>query len=78
MGLIEGSKNKYYLYRDNDEKAVSVLPLSPNVNSVGNITGAYFSGADKNMTDNELLHFKSVHNLYYEQELGSQLNIFDL
>ena len=78
MGLIEGSKNKYYLYRDNDEKAVSVLPLSPNVNSVGNITGAYFSGADKNMTDDELLHFKSVHNLYYEQELGSQLNIFDL
>lgn len=78
MGLIEGSKNKYYLYRDDDEKAVSVLPLSPNVNSVGNITGAYFSGAEKIMTDEELLHFKSVHNLMYEQELGSQLNIFDL
>ena len=78
MGLIEGSKNKYYLYRDNDEKAVSVLPLSPNVNSVGNMTGAYFSGGVKNMTDDELLNFKAVHNLYYEQELGSQLNIFDL
>ncbi|AMG20046.1 DUF3269 family protein [Staphylococcus saprophyticus] len=78
MGLIEGSKNKYYLYRDNDEKVVSVIPLSPNVNNVGNLTGVYFSGADKNMTDDELLHFKSVHNLYYEQELGSQLNIFDL
>lgn len=78
MGLIEGSKKKYYLYRDDDEKVVSILPLSPNVNSVGNITGAYFSGADKNMTDDELLHFKAVHNLYYEQELGSQLTLFDI
>ena len=48
------------------------------MNNVGNLTGAYFSGADKNMTDDELLNFKAVHNLYYEQELGSQLNIFDL
>lgn len=78
MGLIEGSKNKYYLYRDNDEKVVYVLPLSPNVNSVGNITGAYFSGGVKNMTEDELLNFKAAHNLFYEQELGSQINIFDL
>lgn len=78
MGLIEGSKNKYYLYRDDDEKAVSVLPLSPNVNNVGNLNGTYFSGVDKNMTDDELLNFKAVHNLYYEQELGSQLTLFDI
>ncbi|MDV3051884.1 DUF3269 family protein [Staphylococcus ureilyticus] len=78
MGLVEGYKNKYYLYRDNDEKVVSVLPLGPNVNNVGNLTGAYFEGTEKNMTDDELLHFKAVHNLYYEQELGSQMDIFDL
>ncbi|WP_204189974.1 DUF3269 family protein [Staphylococcus sp. GDY8P79P] len=78
MGLVDGYKNKYYLYRENNEKVISVIPLAPNVNNVGNLTGAYFSGADKNMTDDELMHFKSVHNLYYEQELGSQINIFDL
>lgn len=70
--------NQHFLYRENDEKAVSVVPLKSGLNEVGNITGAYFSGSTKEMTEEELLHFKSVHNLYYEQELGSQLNIFDL
>jgi len=69
---------KYFLYRDNDEKVISVVPLENGLNEVGNITGAYFGGPTKEMTDHELMHFKSVHNLYYEQELGSQLNIFDL
>ncbi len=78
MGLVEGYKSKYYLYRDNDEKVISILPLGTNVNNVGNLTGAYFEGTEKNMTDDELMHFKSVHNLLYEQELGSQMNIFDL
>lgn len=78
MGLVEGYKNKYYLYRENDEKALSVIPLAPNVNNVGNLTSAYFEGTEKNMTDDELMCFKGVHNLYYEHELGSQMNIFDL
>lgn len=58
MGLIEGSKNKYYLHRENGEKVISVIPLAPNVNCVGNITGTYFSGGIMNMTDDELLRFK--------------------
>ena len=70
--------NQYYLYRENDEKAISVVPLENGLNEVGNFTGAYFAGATKEMTEEELLHFKSVHNLFYEQELGSQLNIFYL
>ena len=70
--------NQYYLYRENDEKAISVVPLENGLNEVGNFTGAYFAGATKEMTEEELLHFKAVHNLFYEQELGSQLNIFDL
>lgn len=78
MGLVDGYKNKYYLYRENNEKVISVIPLAPNVNNVGNLTGAYFAGTEKNMTDDELMSFKVVHNLYYEHELGSQMNIFDL
>ncbi|GEQ01956.1 MULTISPECIES: DUF3269 family protein [Staphylococcus] len=69
---------QYFLYRDNDEKVISVVPLENGLNEVGNFTGAYFAGPTKEMTDDELMHFKSVHNLYYEQELGSQINIFDL
>ncbi|MGN7113020.1 hypothetical protein AZH47_10090 [Corynebacterium striatum] len=69
---------QYFLYRDNDEKVISVVPLENGMNEVGNFTGAYFAGSTKEMTDDELMHFKSVHNLYYEQELGSQINIFDL
>ncbi|MFL1422544.1 DUF3269 family protein [Staphylococcus ureilyticus] len=69
---------QYFLYRDNDEKVISVVPLENGMNEVGNFTRAYFAGATKEMTDDELMHFKSVHNLYYEQELGSQINIFDL
>ena len=77
MGLVDGYKNKYYLYRENNEKVISVIPLAPNVNNVGNLTGAYFAGTEKNMTDDELMSFNGVHNLYYEHELGSQMNIFD-
>lgn len=69
---------QYYLYRDDDEKVVSVVPMGDGTNNVNNFTGAYFGQHEKIMTDAELLHFKSVHNLFYEQELGSQLNIFDL
>ncbi|WP_426429100.1 DUF3269 family protein [Staphylococcus equorum] len=68
---------QYFLFRDNDERVISVIPMFDDVNNVQNMTGAYFTGQEKIMTDNELLHFKAVHNLYYEQELGSQLNIFD-
>lgn len=69
---------QYYLYRDDDKKVVSVVPMCDGTNNVNNFTGAYFGQNEKIMTDEELLHFKSVHNLFYEQELGSQLNIFDL
>ncbi|WP_436860429.1 DUF3269 family protein [Staphylococcus caeli] len=69
---------QYFLFRESNEKVISVVPLENGLNEVGNFTGAYFGGATKIMTDEELLHFKAVHNLYYEQELGSQLNIFDL
>lgn len=69
---------QYFLYRENNEKVISVLPLENGLNVVGNFTGAYFVGPTKEMTDEELMHFKSIHNLYYEQELGSQMNIFDL
>ena len=47
MGLVDGYKNKYYLYRENNEKVISVIPLAPNVNNVGNLTGAYFTGTEK-------------------------------
>ena len=70
--------NQYYLYRENDEKAISVVPLENGLKEVGNFTGAYFAETTKKMSEEELLHFKSIHNLFYEQELGSQLNIFDL
>ncbi|WP_436964327.1 DUF3269 family protein [Staphylococcus xylosus] len=69
---------QYYLYRENDEKVILVVSMDDGQNNINNFTGAYFGGQEKIMTDEELLHFKSVHNLYYEQELGSQLNIFDL
>lgn len=69
---------QYFLYRDSDAPVISVFPIDDKSSNVVNLTGAYFSGREKVMTENEILQLKSVHNLYYEQELGSQLTIFDL
>ena len=65
MGLIE----IYYLYR--------VDGTEDNTKEVYSLTGVHFSDEKKIMTGRELKHFKGVHDLKYEQELGLQADLFE-
>lgn len=71
------AKEKYYLYREDGTEDVKVLKYEENTNEVYSLTGAHFSDDMKIMTDRELKHFKGVHDLKYEQELGLQANLFE-
>lgn len=74
MGIIE----RYYLYREDGTEDIKVIKYEDDVNEVYSLTGAHFSDDKKIMTDSELKHFKGVHDLKYEQELGLQATIFDI
>lgn len=73
MGIIE----RYYLYREDGAEDIKVIKYEDNTNEVYSLTGAHFSDDKKIMTDSELKHFKGVHDLKYEQELGLQANLFE-
>ena len=73
MGLIE----IYYLYRVDGTEDIKVVKYEDNTNEVYSLTGAHFRDEKKIMTDRELKHFKGVHDLKYEQELGLQADLFE-
>lgn len=72
------TKEKYYLYRADGTEDIKVVKYENDTNEVYSLTGAHFSDDKKIMTDSELKHFKGVHDLKYEQELGLQATIFDI
>ena len=71
------AKEKYYLYRADGTEDIKVIKYEDNINEVYSLTGAHFSDEKKIMTDSELKHFKGVHDLKYEQELGLQANLVE-
>ena len=73
MGLIE----IYYLYRVDGTEDIKVVKYEDNTKEVYSLTGVLFSDEKKIMTDRELKHFKGVHDLKYEQELGLQADLFE-
>ena len=73
MGLIE----IYYLYRVDGTEDIKVVKYEDNTKEVYSLTGVHFSDEKKIMTVRELKHFKGVHDLKYEQELGLQADLFE-
>ena len=63
MGLVEGSKRKYYLLNEYGEKAFSVIPLAPDKVYVGNLSGMHFRKMNNIKTDDDLAEFIKKNNL---------------
>ncbi|NHM92460.1 MULTISPECIES: hypothetical protein [Staphylococcus] len=67
MGLIEGSKRKYYLLNEYGEKAFSVIPLAHDKVYVGNLSGMHYRRMDSIKTNKELAEFIEKNNLVEDE-----------
>lgn len=77
MGLLEGVKKQYYLYTDDGDKVLQVIPLNPNVNHVISYGGKYIFGKSfTNMSDADLKAIINKFGLKYVHELDNQIDIY--
>lgn len=77
MGLLEGINKRFYLYTDEGDKVLQVIPLNPNVNHVISFGGRYYFGKNHaNMSDADLNAIIKKFNLKYEHELDNQIDIY--
>lgn len=72
MGIFK----KYNLFDQDGRKVISVVPIKDRYNVAG-VTGCIFAGQMWDMSEQELMRFKATHNLFLEEELGTQKTIFD-
>lgn len=68
----------YTLYTAYGQKEIELKRITEFKINVYDLKHKYIKGAFKVMTRQEVKQFKATHNLYYDYELGDQLNIFDL
>ncbi len=68
--------DKYNLFDQDGRKVISVVPIKDRYNVAG-VANAIFAAQMWDMSEAELMRFKATHNLYLEQELGTQKTIFD-
>lgn len=69
--------NKYNLYNADGRKMFTVIP-SENSNTLLGMPQTPFFRQEYILTDSQLRQFKADKGLLLEQELGSQLSIFDI
>lgn len=76
MGLLEGHKQKYYLYQSDGWKMCSVIPLGDDTYKLGNFGGIHTRNAFKgNVTKAELDKLKRKYKLFRKEELQQQTTI---
>lgn len=73
MGLL----NKYDLYNSEGKKIFTVIP-GKDTNTLLGMPHTPFVRQEHKLTDSELRQFKAVHDLKLEEELGLQLDIWDV
>ncbi|MBO3062748.1 DUF3269 family protein [Mammaliicoccus fleurettii] len=73
MGLL----NKYNLYNSDGRKMFTVIP-GENSNTLLGMPQTPFFRQEYLLTDSQLRQFKADKELSLEQELGTQLSIFDI
>lgn len=73
MGLLD----KYDLYNSEGKKVFTVIP-SDNYNKLLGMPHTPFVRQEHKLTDSELRQFKAAHDLKLEEELGLQLDIWDV
>ena len=73
MGLLES----YHLYNSEGKKMFTVIP-SKDTNTLLGMQQTAFVNQEHHFTDSELRKFKAAHDLKLEEELGLQLDIWDV
>ena len=73
MGLLES----YHLYNSEGKKMFTVIP-GKDTNTLLGMQHTAFVNQEHHFTDSQLRQFKADKELLLEQELGSQLSIFDI
>ena len=73
MGLLES----YHLYNSEGKKMFTVIP-GKEINNLLGMPHTPFVRQEHKLTDSELRQFKAAHNLKLEEELGLQLDIWDV
>ncbi len=73
MGLLD----KYDLYNSEGKKMFSVVP-GKEINTLLGMPHTPFVRQKNKLTDSELRQFKVAHDLKLEEELGLQLDIWDV
>ena len=73
MSLI----NKYDLYNSEGKKMFTVIP-GKDINTLLGMPHTPFVRQEHKLTDSELRQFKAAHDLKLEEELGLQMNIFEI
>lgn len=69
--------NTFHLYNSTEEKVLIVRETFGGYIMVG-LPKTHYSYIDGYYPADEFNYFKSVHNLMYAEELGSQISIFDM
>ena len=73
MGLLES----YHLYNAEGKKVITVIP-GKDTNTLLGMPQTVFTRQKHHFTDSELRQFKAAHDLKLEEELGLQLDIWDV
>ena len=73
MGLLD----KYDLYNSEGKKILTVIP-GEDTNTLLGMPHTAFVNQEHHFTDSELRQFKAAHDLKLEEELGLQLDIWDV
>ena len=73
MGLLES----YHLYNSEGKKMFTVIP-GKDTNTLLGMPHTPFVRQEHKLTDSELRQFKAAHDLKLEEELGLQLDIWDV
>lgn len=69
--------NKYDLHNSEGKKMFTVVPGKDN-NTLLGMPHTLFVNQEHRLTDSELRQFKAAHDLKLEEELGMQLDIWDV
>lgn len=73
MGLLD----KYDLYNSEGKKMFTVIP-GKEINTLLGMQHTPFVRQEHKLTDSQLRQFKAAHDLKLEEELGLQLDIWDV
>lgn len=78
MGYIKDPENQYNLCNSQGRITFVVYPLGYDSNVLISKSGwRYTSKTSLRMSDEELMRFKTNRDLYYEEELNKQMELFD-